>query len=391
MPIETLTGEHMPSLLARAQQLLGPDAVILQVRRTGSGPSLELVACDHASAAAFRPSAPPPAGPEFGSLLRRELAHPAVPARPARAATPAERTGIRPGSAAARLPDVARPQAGPARPATPVAPARPAVPVRPVAPARPAAPARPTAPQRSAAPSRPRVPVLAEETAAAEHPELFAMVPADRRALRRGPLVIALVGPTGAGKTTTIAKLATSAEVFRNSRVGLLGLDTYRVGAVEQLKTYAEIGRMPMEVVYVEDELPGALKRLAACDVVLVDVPGRGPRQRRDTEVVREWLGRIGPSEVHLTLPVGLQPALTRRIAEEFRSLRVTHLLATKLDECPDDWTVFDLATELGLPMRWVTDGQEVPRDLRSALARVAAARERPVQARTLFAAGGVA
>ncbi|HXE56684.1 MAG TPA: hypothetical protein VNK43_01675 [Gemmatimonadales bacterium] len=189
------------------------------------------------------------------------------------------------------------------------------------------------------------------------------------------PMIVAFVGPTGAGKTTTIAKVMTHPRVFGHRRAGLLCLDTYRVGAVEQARTYAEIARVPLEVVYEAADIAAALRRLADREVILVDTPGRGPRAQRDRDVVHDWLARIGPHETHLVLPAGLQPALARRIVAHHRPCGVSHLLATKLDELPDDWSVFQLATDLGLPMRWLADGQEVPVDLRSAAPRLLALR----------------
>ena len=199
-----------------------------------------------------------------------------------------------------------------------------------------------------------------------------------------GPDVIAVIGPTGAGKTTTVAKLAAHPRVFAGRRVGLICLDTYRVGAVEQLRTYAELSGTPMAVVYEAGDLPAARAALAACDVWVIDCPGRGPRGQRDADAVRALLGQLGPHEVHLALPSGLQPALARRTVEQHRRHGVTHLLATKVDEYPDDWSLFDLAAELGLPMRWMTEGQRVPQDLRAATARLEASQasmRRPARA----------
>jgi len=187
------------------------------------------------------------------------------------------------------------------------------------------------------------------------------------------PRVIAFVGPTGVGKTTTIAKLATHAEFFHGRRIGLLCLDTYRVGAVEQIRTYAEIAGLPCEVIYEASDLPAALRRLADRELIFVDTPGRGPRLQSDTAQIRQWLSQLAPHEVHLVLPSGLQPGLVRRTIEAFRPHGITHLLATKLDEAPEDWTLFDLAAELRLPMRWLSDGQEVPRDLKAAAPRLLA------------------
>ncbi len=201
-------------------------------------------------------------------------------------------------------------------------------------------------------------------------PDDFARTPEHESA----PRVIAFVGPTGVGKTTTIAKLATHPEFLRDNRVGFLCLDTYRVGAVEQIRTYAEIAGLPCEVIYEASDLPAALNRLADRDVICVDTPGRGPRLHADTAQVLQWLAQLAPHEVHLVLPCGLQPGVVLRSIEAFRSHGITHLLATRLDEAPDDWTLFDLAAEMRLPMRWLSDGQEVPRDLKPAAPRLLAA-----------------
>jgi flagellar biosynthesis protein FlhF len=179
------------------------------------------------------------------------------------------------------------------------------------------------------------------------------------------PALIALVGPTGSGKTTTIAKLANHPGVFGERPVGLLCLDTYRIGAVEQSRIYADLSRLPLEVAHEPRELAGALRRLRDCEIVLVDTAGRGPRAAADAVVTRGMLERLDPIEVHLVLPAGLEPRQARRVLAAHRADRVTHLLPTKLDECPWDRTAFTLAGEHRLPIRWLTDGQEVPGDLR--------------------------
>ncbi len=206
----------------------------------------------------------------------------------------------------------------------------------------------------------------------------------------RGPRIIAFVGPTGVGKTTTIAKLATHPEYFRGQRIGFLCLDTYRVGAIEQLRTYAEIAGVPLQVIYEASDLPNALKRLSDRDLILVDTPGRGPRLQADAAQVRQWLSQIGTHETHLVVPAGLQQVVVKRAIEAYRAHGITHVLATKMDEAPDDWTLFDAAAEHRIPMRWLSDGQEVPNDLRAAaprlLASVAALRVRRAEAAEVLA-----
>ncbi len=189
-----------------------------------------------------------------------------------------------------------------------------------------------------------------------------------------GPRVIALVGPTGVGKTTTIAKLGTHPDFLRPGRIGFLCLDTYRVGAVEQIKTYGEIAGIPVEVIYESADLPTALRRLSDRDLILVDTPGRSPRLQGDTQQVRQWLMQLAPHETHLVLPAGLQAEQVRRAIAAYRAQGATHLLATKLDEAPDDWSLFDAAAEARMPMRWLSDGQDVPRDLKAAAPRFLAA-----------------
>jgi flagellar biosynthesis protein FlhF len=198
-----------------------------------------------------------------------------------------------------------------------------------------------------------------------------AFAPSGVRGRKGGPLTIALVGPTGAGKTTTLAKLAAHPKVFGARQVAMLCLDTYRVGAVDQLKGYAELLQLPFAVVHEPAEALKVRDQLAPHDVLLIDCPGRGPRNGRDSEQALQALRRLAPDEVHLVLPAGLQPRVARDMADRTAAAGVTHLLASKMDEMPDDWTVFRLAAERGLPMRWVADGQEVPGHLRAAEARL--------------------
>ncbi|MBX6364086.1 MAG: hypothetical protein IRZ00_09485 [Gemmatimonadetes bacterium] len=194
------------------------------------------------------------------------------------------------------------------------------------------------------------------------------------------PYLVAIVGPTGAGKTTTAAKLALHPRAFGGVRAGLVTLDTFRIAALEQVQTYADIAGLPLEVVYDAAEVPAALRRLAKCDVVIVDTPGRSPRAGESQEW-RKLLAALDPDEVHLALPAGLRADVALAMADAFRDCGTTHLLLTKLDEVPGEDGVVELADRLGLPARWVTDGQEVPTDLRPAAARLLEALGAPAPA----------
>jgi flagellar biosynthesis protein FlhF len=183
----------------------------------------------------------------------------------------------------------------------------------------------------------------------------------EKRAL---PLVIALVGPTGAGKTMTAAKLALNKAAYGGRKVGLLSLDTHRAGGADQLKEYASAAGIRLERVFRMKDLAKAKRRLRKCEVIIVDTPGRGPARHHEASSVSEMLKALTPHEVHLVLPEGMMPKFAERIFNEYKWRGVTHLLATKLDEFPDESSVEALARERDLPVRWLCNGQDVPNDL---------------------------
>ncbi len=188
---------------------------------------------------------------------------------------------------------------------------------------------------------------------------------------RSGPLVIALVGPTGAGKTTVAAKLAMHRAVFGSRKVGLITLDTYRVGALEQMQQYAEVMNVPLEVAYDIREVPGVMKRLDDRDVVIVDTPGRSPRSRDANAQWQSLLRAMAPDEVHLVLPATLRPDAVPAIVQGMAACRVSHAVITKVDELHDERAIADVAARVDLPIRWIGDGQAVPDDLHPSRARI--------------------
>ncbi len=192
----------------------------------------------------------------------------------------------------------------------------------------------------------------------------------DRRHV--GPYIIGLVGPSGAGKTSAAIKIALNPVGVSHKRVGLISLDTYRVGAIEELQTYAEIAGLPLEVVYNRFQVPEALKRLRDVDVIIVDTPGRLVIEP-GSGGWPELLNKIGPDEVHLVMPAGLRSDVSVAYMNRFTGLGVSHMLFTKLDEVPFDSTLVELAEATGLPARWVADGLKIPSGLAVAGARLLA------------------
>jgi flagellar biosynthesis protein FlhF len=199
-------------------------------------------------------------------------------------------------------------------------------------------------------------------------------LPVDRGESQRRPRVIALVGPTGAGKTTTVAKLALSNNGFAWGRVGLISLDTYKIGALDQIQTYADVGGLTLELLGSPTEVPGVLSRLAQCDTILVDTPGRTPRADASEHAWRDALRAIAADETHLVLSAGVRLHVADAVRRDYADLGVTHALLTKLDEIPEEAGVAQLADRLDLPTRWITDGQCVPDDLHQAPDRIMSA-----------------
>jgi hypothetical protein len=145
---------------------------------------------------------------------------------------------------------------------------------------------------------------------------------------------------------------------------------------MEQLATYAELANVPFEVVYDAREVDSAIKRLSQdCDVIIIDTPGRSPASAELTERWRSLLDTIAPDEVHLVLPASLRADLAVDIGRAYAASRAhcgaTHLLLSKLDEVPSERGVTDLALSLEMPTRWITDGQDVPADLKPGVPRL--------------------
>lgn len=187
------------------------------------------------------------------------------------------------------------------------------------------------------------------------------------RAEAGGRRVVALVGPTGVGKTTTIAKLAANFRLKEKRRVGLITVDTYRIAAVEQLRTYADIIDLPMEVVSTAREMRAAVTRMSDLEIVLMDTAGRSPRDEVKIQELRTMLIEAKADEVHLVLSsVGSASGL-KRTAEQFAPAGATALVLTKLDEAASLGNILPLLRASKLPLSYVTDGQNVPDDIEAA------------------------
>ena len=184
--------------------------------------------------------------------------------------------------------------------------------------------------------------------------------------------VIMLVGPTGVGKTTSIAKLAArySFLMQKKYKVGLVVLDTYRIGAVEQLMQYARMMKLGIETVVDPPEFATALNALKYCDYILIDTMGSSPYDKGKIEKIYECLEANDTEynvDVVLVMPSSIKYEDLKMTYDNFASLNVDTMMFTKLDETMGFGNIFSLAYETKKPISYFSVGQEVPEDLVSA------------------------
>lgn len=195
------------------------------------------------------------------------------------------------------------------------------------------------------------------------------------------PRIIALIGPTGVGKTTTIGKLAAGFSIVDKRKVALITADTYRVAAVEQLKTFGEIIGVPVEVVMTPLGLSEALERHADKELIFIDTAGRSPHHELHMSELRAFLNEARPDFTMLVMSATTQSSDQLRIYQRFEGL-TTHFIFTKLDETGGAGSLLNLLGQTTVPTAYLTNGQNVPDDIEAAtpyrLARYVLGEEMP-------------
>lgn len=186
---------------------------------------------------------------------------------------------------------------------------------------------------------------------------------------RDNPVVMAVIGPTGVGKTTTIAKLAARVSLHEHRRVELVTLDTYRIAAVEQLKTYAEIIGAGCHVVRSVLELDAVLRRLPPQATVLIDTTGRSPHDLADQYELSDYLLQNPSIRKCLAVQATTHPVDSLAAIKKFEMYGADCLAVTKVDETMRPGAVIETIVQSGLPMAYFCTGQRVPEDLQIATA----------------------
>jgi len=194
------------------------------------------------------------------------------------------------------------------------------------------------------------------------------------RMKKNGPRIMAIVGPTGVGKTTTIAKLAAMHALNRGSSVAMVTTDNFRVGAIEQLKTYAKIMDIPLEVVATSQELAKVLARHSDKDLILIDTAGRSHKDSERLEELRGYLQCHPGIETYLCMSATTRARELDEIVATFGVLPITRFLFTKLDESESFGCLVNTHLKHKLPISYLTTGQKVPEDIEVATSRKLAA-----------------
>jgi len=176
--------------------------------------------------------------------------------------------------------------------------------------------------------------------------------------------IVLVLGPTGVGKTTTIVKLAADFAVKQKKNVGIINTDTYRIGAQEQLQTYADILGVPLQVVYHTHELESALESMSDRDIIFVDTAGKRPGDEEHKKDLLDITRILKPEDVLLCLAATTSFASIMEMVDTYGFVDNYRVLITKLDETKYRGSLLNISWYTQKPLAYVTTGQDVPNDI---------------------------
>jgi flagellar biosynthesis protein FlhF len=179
--------------------------------------------------------------------------------------------------------------------------------------------------------------------------------------------IVSFIGPTGVGKTTTIAKIAAKESLVNNKKVALITLDTYRIGAVEQLKTYADILNIPLEVVMKKEDMKKSIQKFSKYDLILIDSTGRSFKNDDQLSEIKEYMNEIKEKSVYLVLSLTTKFKDIKAIADSYAVIGYDKYILTKLDESSGYGNIINIAKYIDKPISYLCTGQNVPDDIEKA------------------------
>jgi len=178
------------------------------------------------------------------------------------------------------------------------------------------------------------------------------------------PKVAVFVGPTGVGKTTTLAKLAGNFALLQGKKVALLTTDTYRISAVDQLKTYADIMGIPVSILYSPEDVSSTMELYSDKDLILVDTAGRSHKDKTQFDEISNILSKFSNPEVYLVLSSVTNIKTLKEIAQSYSFIKKSKLVITKTDESATPAMVLNSRLLIDMPLAYITNGQSVPDDI---------------------------
>jgi flagellar biosynthesis protein FlhF len=195
---------------------------------------------------------------------------------------------------------------------------------------------------------------------------ISSMIPTSNFEVRKKqrPKVISLIGPTGVGKTTCIAKLAVISKILHNLDIGLLSLDTYRLGAIDQLKIFSEVSNIDLRVAYSPADIPSIINEFKKKDLVFIDTAGRSQNNTDLLKESKKFLQNAKVDEIYLVLSTTSTTKNMLDVAEKFKVINYSGIVLTKLDEAVSFGNILNLVSNISIPIKYLTNGQVIPDDI---------------------------